>query len=291
MSDIQKYLELLELPPGADWEAVSRAYRELIKIWHPDRFANDEKLRERAEQKSKQLNEAVRQLRKHYRRTQYHRRSEISQAIAAARKTPADGNGWNAPKRSKVFQAKLDQKYRPRTTSSAVYQALARRQRRASRMIYLAAFSIFFVSLVLFGTLGLPSKPSFLQDAYPPGNAAASHELADYRIVSLSPQLPPAPESPRPWAPEARPLIIEAAANCKIGIIEDLIEKGDNINAIDANGDTALAWAARTNCAVAAKLLLQAGANPRTTANNGFTPRDWALWAKNTPVLKLLEHY
>jgi hypothetical protein len=49
---------LLDLPPNAGTEDVRRAHRELTKVWHPDRFAHDPKLRARAEEKIKEINEA-----------------------------------------------------------------------------------------------------------------------------------------------------------------------------------------------------------------------------------------
>ena len=48
----------LELPFGAPEEEVKRAYRDLTKVWHPDRFAHDPSLRAKAEEKLKKINEA-----------------------------------------------------------------------------------------------------------------------------------------------------------------------------------------------------------------------------------------
>lgn len=49
---------VLELPQGAAEDQVRRAHRELTKVWHPDRFAHDPALRQRAEDKLKEINEA-----------------------------------------------------------------------------------------------------------------------------------------------------------------------------------------------------------------------------------------
>jgi len=36
--DINYAYEILGLEPGASQAQVKRAYRQLVKIWHPDRF-------------------------------------------------------------------------------------------------------------------------------------------------------------------------------------------------------------------------------------------------------------
>jgi DnaJ-domain-containing protein 1 len=52
----------LDLAPGAGMEQIRAAYKELVKVWHPDRFGQDEKLRERATQKLQQINAAYEKL-------------------------------------------------------------------------------------------------------------------------------------------------------------------------------------------------------------------------------------
>jgi hypothetical protein len=52
---------ILELPPGASTEDVKQVYRDLVRVWHPDRFS-DERLRQIAEQKLKEVNLAYESL-------------------------------------------------------------------------------------------------------------------------------------------------------------------------------------------------------------------------------------
>lgn len=66
--DIRRCLQLLELEEGASVEEARRSYREMVRVWHPDRFAGDPALRRRAEEKSKELNLAWETLKRHLER-------------------------------------------------------------------------------------------------------------------------------------------------------------------------------------------------------------------------------
>lgn len=55
---IYLYYEILGLEPLASPEEVKAAYRQLVKIWHPDCFPNDPQRQKEAEIKFKQILEA-----------------------------------------------------------------------------------------------------------------------------------------------------------------------------------------------------------------------------------------
>ena len=59
--DINYAYEILGLEPGASQAQVKRAYRQLVKIWHPDRFL-DQKQKQEAEEKIKSINAAYNKL-------------------------------------------------------------------------------------------------------------------------------------------------------------------------------------------------------------------------------------
>jgi tetratricopeptide (TPR) repeat protein len=59
--DINHAYEILGLTPGASQVQVKRAYRQLVKTWHPDRFV-DQKQKQEAESKIKKINAAYNQL-------------------------------------------------------------------------------------------------------------------------------------------------------------------------------------------------------------------------------------
>lgn len=56
--DIDKALDILHLPKTASPEEIKSAYRDMVRVWHPDRFGNDERLRQKAEEQLRLINEA-----------------------------------------------------------------------------------------------------------------------------------------------------------------------------------------------------------------------------------------
>ena len=56
IEDFSDSYRILDLPPDATLEEVKRSYRELVRVWHPDRFASDPKLQNKAQEKLKLIN-------------------------------------------------------------------------------------------------------------------------------------------------------------------------------------------------------------------------------------------
>lgn len=55
---LEKYYKILELKLNASPEEIKQAYRHLARTWHPDRFYNDLRMKQQAEEKIKQINQA-----------------------------------------------------------------------------------------------------------------------------------------------------------------------------------------------------------------------------------------
>jgi hypothetical protein len=66
MDDIRQHLETFGLSPAASLAEIKQAYRELMMVWHPDRFPGNLRLQQLAEEKSKQINLAYQQLNSHW---------------------------------------------------------------------------------------------------------------------------------------------------------------------------------------------------------------------------------
>ena len=53
--DIVRCYEILEVEPDASLDEVKQVYKDLVCVWHPDRFSHNPRLRKRAEEKLKKL--------------------------------------------------------------------------------------------------------------------------------------------------------------------------------------------------------------------------------------------
>ena len=61
--DHLRALRILGLPPGSSKDEIQGAWRDLAKVWHPDRFPQDERLQRKAGENLSQINEAYEALR------------------------------------------------------------------------------------------------------------------------------------------------------------------------------------------------------------------------------------
>jgi len=107
MQDTRECCRILDLEPGASLEDIKRAYRELVRVWHPDRFRNDPKLQAKAEEKLKLINLAYERLCQEA--AEGGRRREAAAAEAsrnpaeeAKRKAEASHRTGPAPERSRA---------------------------------------------------------------------------------------------------------------------------------------------------------------------------------------------
>ncbi len=59
---IRRDYAMLDLDPSASPAEVQQAYRDLVKVWHPDRFAHDSRLQSKAHVKLQAFNDAYARL-------------------------------------------------------------------------------------------------------------------------------------------------------------------------------------------------------------------------------------
>ena len=56
--EIKKCFEILEIDPNASIDEAKQAYKDIVNVWHPDRFSHNSRLKEKAEKKLKEINVA-----------------------------------------------------------------------------------------------------------------------------------------------------------------------------------------------------------------------------------------
>jgi hypothetical protein len=81
--EVREYYRVLEIPEGAHGRLIDQAFRDLARVWHPDRFPQSGRLAEKATERMKAINEAYAFLRANW--TQY----PVSR-FAATTNSPAD---------------------------------------------------------------------------------------------------------------------------------------------------------------------------------------------------------
>ena len=64
--NIHKYYKILDVTPDTPWEDIKRAYHDMMKVWHPDRFAGDPRLQKIVEEKTKELTHAFKIIEEDY---------------------------------------------------------------------------------------------------------------------------------------------------------------------------------------------------------------------------------
>jgi hypothetical protein len=66
MDDLEQAYEILEISSDASVDEIKQAFRELAQIWHPDRYAYNPRLQQKAESKFKDINFAYQKLMEHF---------------------------------------------------------------------------------------------------------------------------------------------------------------------------------------------------------------------------------
>jgi len=61
--NLKQCLKILELENPGSFQDAKRAYKDLVRVWHPDRFQSNPRLKQKAEQKLREINLAFKFLR------------------------------------------------------------------------------------------------------------------------------------------------------------------------------------------------------------------------------------
>lgn len=141
-------LQVLGLKPGATRDEVQVAYRELAQMLHPDKFADNKRLRERAEAQMRSINEARDMLLKGFGQRA---RSAGGPAASGVRSSA----GVSRTPASIAFEAEARAHAAETARLAVVAQARTLRERRGG-MLALAVVSalVMLVTMRMRGTFG-----------------------------------------------------------------------------------------------------------------------------------------
>ena len=91
--DIWRCFEILELESGASPDEAKQAYKDIVNVWHPDRFSNNPRLKQKAEEKLKEVNVAYETVKSFLSGKQW---VEPEQKAAPQAQTKAEAEYFNA---------------------------------------------------------------------------------------------------------------------------------------------------------------------------------------------------
>jgi ketosteroid isomerase-like protein len=98
---MDEYYQILGLTPGASEEQIKQAYKDLVRVWHPDRFPNNQRLRNKADEKIKEINLAYERLKSHI--AQNSRESVFEPQPSLDGTPPGSGKGKSSAAESRNY--------------------------------------------------------------------------------------------------------------------------------------------------------------------------------------------
>ena len=63
-----KNYRVLGIPPGASWKQLRQAYKKLVNVWHPDRYQQNARKKRQAEEKTKEITRAYKELAEYHKK-------------------------------------------------------------------------------------------------------------------------------------------------------------------------------------------------------------------------------
>lgn len=111
--DIKHCFEILDLNPDASMDEVKQAYKDLVNIWHPDRFGTNPRLRRKAETKLKEITRA-------YAMVESFLSSEPGPGDDAQKPPSTESR---TPEEAEAQPGTADYQAEPKTTTEAVVEA------------------------------------------------------------------------------------------------------------------------------------------------------------------------
>ncbi|HYN85424.1 MAG TPA: J domain-containing protein [Pyrinomonadaceae bacterium] len=234
----ERYHETLGLRPGATREELKTAYRDMAKVWHPDRFAHDPRLQSMAQEKLKEINEAYKQL--------------TSPRPARARRPTHEPHAAHA-----------DATYRARPRHGSPPPVIIIRETRARRSLVPAVAAVVVAAVTFFAAARLfTNRPGATADAAPA--ASSSDATAGRDSAELS-----SADAQRDRKTAARQKASDAAAGADVAPAAPARALPTVTRAVDP---TTGLLATRV-CPARALMTYPAGSEPQSSCNAEHAPK------------------
>jgi DnaJ domain len=117
-SHIAAYLELFDLPDAFTEAQLKQAYHDLVQVWHPDKHSHNERLRKKADEKMKEINQAYEVLQSRLVNGLFRfERSTVRPASATPRTGPFGGEQPSPPPHTQPAESAPPESPHPVTAS------------------------------------------------------------------------------------------------------------------------------------------------------------------------------
>lgn len=178
---MEKYYKVLEIHINATLREVTQAYRNMVKVWHPDRFPNDIKLQKKANEKLKEINEAYERIINHLKnphkqqQSQQYERTE-KQERQASQPPPSTDDIRVCPNcctknkilhRWRINEATCGKCNQPLYHEKRAKQQPPPRQTKPNKLYHLKKYWVLYLilGLILTGTIWDYIKPRLVDNA------------------------------------------------------------------------------------------------------------------------------
>ena len=100
--NLQRCLKILELETTCSLQEAKQAYKDLVRVWHPDRFQKNPRLKDKADKKLREINLAYNYLRSHI---ESNKAGALSTPLGTSLNSPSGVDGLNHSNKSGSHRA------------------------------------------------------------------------------------------------------------------------------------------------------------------------------------------
>jgi ABC-type multidrug transport system fused ATPase/permease subunit len=144
--NLHQCYQLLDLKPPASLGELKLAYKDMVQVWHPDRFSHNPRLQEKAQEKLKEINVAYKMIEQSIKLGQTFQPYDESYGKPASRSS----TDRSAAQNSKTDRNPEPPSYQPSASAEDLNSPWSRLSYRVKLQLTILAYTIaFFFGLIL----------------------------------------------------------------------------------------------------------------------------------------------